>query len=229
MKTTMRRKVMDRRILELLMLKQGVEKISHQLRISKRRVREVRAKAERAGYLSGLVPVPAFPEAVFPDEIDKRSLRSSDPNQALLSQRQWIEEHLTLGWKPISVFEELKIPGITRSSFYRFLDRHGLDELADAVQKECFIPPIHHDPGEALILDWGKLRDVKDPKTGEKKTLWAFVGVLGFSRYMMIKLVWTNDIPTTLTSIEQMLKEMGGSPERVTSDILVSGPSFGTR
>jgi hypothetical protein len=202
----------------LLMLKTGVEKTSFQLRISKRRVREVRSKAERAGYMSGLVPVPLFPLALFPDEIDHRSLRSSDPDRALLSQKQWIEEHLTLGWKPVSVFEELKIPGISRSSFYRFLDRHGLDELADEVQAECFIPPIHHDPGEALILDWGKLRDVVDPETGKKRTLWAFVGVLGFSRYMMIKLVWSNDVPSTLNSIEQMLKEIGGSPKRVTSD-----------
>ena len=218
MSMTMRRRAMDRKILELLLLKTGVEKTAFRLKVSKRRVREVRDKAERAGYLSGLVGVRLFPLALFPDEIDKRSLRSSEPDQALLSKKEWIEEHLVLGWKPISIYEELKIPGISRSSFYRFLDRHGLDALADEVQKECFIPPIHHDPGEALILDWGKLRDVIDPETGKKRTLWAFVGILGFSRYMMIKLVWTNDVPTTLQSIELMFKEMGGTPKRVTSD-----------
>jgi hypothetical protein len=78
--------------------------------------------------------------------------------------------------------------------------------------------PIIHAPGEALILDWGKLRDVTDPLTGKMQTLWAFVGVLGFSRYMMVRLVWTNSVPVTLDAIESMLQEMGGSPSRITSD-----------
>ena len=28
---------------------------------------------------------------------------------------------------------------------------------------------------------------VVDPETGKRKALWAFVGVLGFSRYMMVR------------------------------------------
>jgi transposase len=63
------------------------------------------------------------------------------------------------------------------------------------------IPEIVHQPGEALILDWGKLRDVVDPNTGKKRCLWAFVGVLGFSRYMMVRLVWSNETQVTLQAL----------------------------
>jgi len=209
---------MDRKILEGLIAKKGVQKLAHELGVSKRRVREVRQRAEVAGYSSGLVCVPEFPLALFPDLPDRRQSRSSDPDMALNNQKTWIEESLRSGWKPISVFEELKIPGISRSSFYRFLDRHKLDELADQVQKESFIPPIIHKPGEALQLDWGKIRDITDPKTGKTRTLWGFVGVLGFSRYMMVKLVWSNSVEITLDCIAKMFAELGGVPTKITSD-----------
>ena len=54
-------------------------------------------------------------------------------------------------------------------------------------QRKRVVPEIISEPGEVLQLDWGKLRDVIDPKTGKKRTLWAFVGIMGFSRYMMGK------------------------------------------
>jgi transposase len=80
------------------------------------------------------------------------------------------------------------------------------------------VPEIIHRPGEALILDWGKLRDYVDPETNKKVTVWAFVGTLGFSRFMMVKLVRTNDLSTTVEAIESMFREMSGIPERLTSD-----------
>ena len=60
-----------------------------------------------------------------------------------------------------------------------------------------------------------------DEETGKRRTLfgrlWAY---LVFSRYMMVRLVWTNDIATTLDAIESMLRELGGVPIRLTSDNL---------
>lgn len=60
---------------------------------------------------------------------------------------------------------------------------------------------IIHKPGEALIVDWGKLREVIDPLTGKKRTLWVLSGVLGYSRYLMARLVWTNATETTLLAL----------------------------
>ena len=68
------------------------------------------------------------------------------------------------------------------------------------------------------MLDWGKLRDVEDPATGKKKTLWMFSGILGYSRYLMVRLVWTMDLATTLTALEGFLRHMGGVPGRMTTD-----------
>jgi hypothetical protein len=67
-------------------------------------------------------------------------------------------------------------------------------------------------------VDWGKLCDVIDPDTGRKRTLWMFVGVLGFSRYLLVRLVWRFDVETTLEAIESMLRELGGVPFKITVD-----------
>lgn len=61
------------------------------------------------------------------------------------------------------------------------------------------VPEILTSPGEVLQLDWGKIRDVIDPEIGKMKTLWALVGVLGFSRFIMVKFVWTNSVELTMS------------------------------
>jgi hypothetical protein len=206
---------MDRKILELILEGKTQRQICRKLKVGDRRVNRVLKSADEYGYLSG-VALPPFPEAVFAQILCKPPGGFvSDPDSALLTHKDWIIERLESGWKPVTVFEELTTP-VARSSFYRFLNRHKITEVGRA--KRGYIPEIIHKPGEALILDWGKLRRVKDPETGKSKILWAFVGVLGFSRYMMVRLVWTNDVPTTCAAIESMLKEIGGVTKRLTSD-----------
>jgi hypothetical protein len=227
MRHVTRRRILDRMILDRLGLGRGVEKICVELCVGKQRVRCVRAKAVAAGYLDesgqrpGATSPPPSPLPLFPDPVDGRSERGSDQDHALLERLDWLRERLTAGWKPITVFEELEgagIRGISRSSFYRFIDRHDLHLVGRDDRGPTLVAPIVHAPGESLILDWGKLRDVIDPQSGQKRTLWAFVGVLGHSRYMMVRLVWTNDVTTTCTAIESMMQELGGVPRRITSD-----------
>jgi len=213
---------MDRKILEKLSEGVGVKAICRQFRIGKDRVRSVRAKGIEFQYLNtdgnraGSVSIPPPPENVFPNFVDRRHLKTSEADRILLAKKAWITDRLEARWSPITIFEEIESPEISRSSFYRFMSRHELDKLSKKVPKAS--APIVHEPGEALILDWGKLKDVVDKTTGEIRTLWAFVGVMGFSRYMMIRLVWTNSVEVTMDAIEGMLQELGGVPRRLTSD-----------
>lgn len=211
---------MDRKIVEQLMGGASVKRIASSLHVSKRRVRGLREQAKEHGYLNALgakgsVSLPPYPEALFPEPADGRALRLSESHQKLHLHHDWIQERLGVGWHAVTVFEELPLAGITRSSFYRYLDRYQLNRVG-----ECFrvVPEIRHQPGEALILDWGKLRVVLDPVTGRRKTLWMFVGVLGFSRYLMARLVWTMDVETTLMVLESMLREIAGVPTKITID-----------
>jgi hypothetical protein len=214
-KPTTRRRLVDRKIVELLVAGRSTRQIREQLRIGSGRLSKVRALAEAYGYLDRSAPIPPYPELLFPDRVDGRQNRLSEPDLELQKKEDWIKERLDAGWQPITVYEELGIP-IARSSFYRFLSRHGILRLGEKQRR--VVPEIVHRPGEALILDWGKLRDFVDPSTGKKKAVWAFVGTLGFSRFLMVRLVLTNDLETTITAIASMFQELGGVPERLTSD-----------
>lgn len=216
----MRRMLMDRKIVELLIGGTGVNSISRSLHVSKRRVRRLREQANEYGYLSeqgrkGSVEVAPYPEALFPEPVDGRSLRISEAHELLEQHRSWMEERLTAGWHRVTVFEELPV-SVSRSSFYRYLERSKLNRLGESTRR--VVPEIVHRPGEALIVDWGKLRDVVEPQAGRKKTLWMFVGVLGFSRYLLVRLVWRFDVETTLKAIESMLRELAGVPFKITVD-----------
>ena len=206
---------MDRKIVELLVAGKSTRQILVELRIGSGRLSKVKALAREYGYLDKRVAIPPYPELLFPDRSDRRQLRGSESDLELQKKQEWILERLHAGWRPITVYEELGVP-IARSSFYRFLNRHGILRLGEKQRR--VVPEIIHRPGEALILDWGKLRDFVDPETGKKKTVWAFVGTLGFSRYLMVRLVQSCDLETTITAIESMLRELGGVPERLTSD-----------
>lgn len=211
---------MDRKIVELLIQGVGVNDIARSLHISKRRIRVLREKAGEHGYLDelgkpGPTVLPPYPEGLFPDPVDGRSLHLSKSHQLLELHRPWIQERLEAGWHSVTVFEELPVSGISRSSFYRYLERHRLNRMGESYR---VVAEIRHKPGEALLLDWGKLCDVTDPQTGKKRPLWVFAGILGFSRYLMVRLVWTNDTVTTLKAIESMLQELGGVPFKLTTD-----------
>ena len=216
-----RRRLMDRKIVELLRGGMGLNAVTRTLHVGKCRIRRLRAQALAAGYITaegrpGAAAMPPYPEALFPELEDRRSRQGSDASDLLDPQRFWIEERLKIGWHAVSVYEELPVAGITRSSFYRYLARHKLSRLGEEYRGA--VTEILHKPGEALLVDWGKLCSVREPETGRKRTLWHFTGVLGHSRLLMVRLVWGNDVATTLKVIESMFREIGGVPLRITSD-----------
>ncbi len=206
---------MERKIVESLISGRGFNATCKNLHVGKNRVSHIQEKAREYGYLNGKVPLPPYPEALFPDTVDGRSLKSSSADSQLKEHKEWIIERLEAGWQPVTILEELAV-NAGRSSFYRFLHRHNLVDIGENARRKI-IPEIIHVPGEALLVDWGKLMDVLDP-TGKKRTLWVFVGVMGFSRYLLVRLLWTNDVPAALGALEDMLNELGGVPHRITSD-----------
>lgn len=209
---------MDRKIVELLKCGAGVKQVVKTLQVGKKRVRCLRERAKEYGYLDakgkpGAAALPPYPEAIFPESIDGRTIQPSEPQQLLALHRPWIAERLQAGWHAVTVFEELPVK-VNRSSFYRYLERENLNKIGVSFR---VVPEIIHRSGEALLLDWGKLRTVIDAD-GRKRTLWMFTGILGYSRYLMVRLVWSNDVETTLKAMASMFSELGGVTWKVTSD-----------
>ena len=210
----MRKCVVDRKIVESLILKKSFNEIARTLKVGKRRIRTINNLAKEMGYLDG-TPLPPYPQALFDYKEAQGLIPASLVDEALLGQLDWIKEKRELEWHWITILEELPIK-VSSSSFYRFIQRHNLNQ--DQITHKRVVPEIIHAPGESLILDRGKLRDVIDPETGSKRTLWFLVGVMGHSRYMMVRLVWDNKLETTLHALESMLNDLGGVPQKLTSD-----------
>ena len=142
---------MDRKIVELLIGGAGVKSIARRLGVGKTRVRVLYEMAKACGYLTGegkrgTVALPPYPEPVFPDAVDKRSLQASPQEPQLEPHRAWMEERLSAGWHAVTLFEELPVKGIGRSSFYRYLKRHKLNRLGEAYRGGV-IPEIIPQPG----------------------------------------------------------------------------------
>ena len=124
--------------------------------------------AKEVGYFDGK-SMPEYPEAIFNYPAKVISKEISEVDTGLLKKVEWIKDRREAGWHLITIWEELDIK-VTKASFYRFIKRHRLDE--DKEKGRCRIKvtsEIVHAPAEALILDWGKLKDIIDPETGKKK------------------------------------------------------------
>jgi len=141
-----KRRIVERKIVEKLLQGIGVNRVCRELKIGKRKVQETRQKAWEAGYLDGSTPIPGYPESLFPDPYDGRALKESQGWKELTPHVEWIRERLEHGWHAVTVYEELPVK-VTRSSFYRFLAKHGLTRELHR-QALRVVPEIVHTPGE---------------------------------------------------------------------------------
>ena len=118
MKAEKKRRLMERKIVARLLAGAGVNQICRELGVSKHRVAMVRAKADEAQYLDGSVALPPYPEALFPEDVDGRSLRGSATWRELAQHFEWIKERLENGWHAVTVYEELpiKVPNVGASA-----------------------------------------------------------------------------------------------------------------
>ncbi len=210
-----KRRIVERKIVEKLLQGIGVNRLCRELKIGKRKVQETRQKALEVGYLDGSTPIPGYPEALFPDPCDGRALKESQGWKELTPHVEWIRERLKHGWHAVTVYEELPVK-VTRSSFYRFLAKHGLTQELHR-QALRVVPEIVHTPGEALQVDWGHLWTATQ-SDGKKMKVWIFVGVLGYSRLTTARVMTVCDQQHTLTALEQIYEAIGGIPKRTTSD-----------
>ncbi len=221
-KKELERITVDRKIVEGLRDGRSLTSLTKSTGKGKGYVIKIRDLAIEYGYLeieninkkqfkTGSKNIPEFPIALFPLR-DGRSEKMAETDKILDPKRDWMKERLELGWSPQTLFEELPL-AVPRSNFYRYLHRTKLMNVALVKN----IVELIHAPGECLQVDWGKLFDVVD-KTGSKKTIWIFIGVLGHSRYEMARVVERLDFATTMEVLTSMFEELGGVPKKVTSD-----------
>ncbi|MFN7903877.1 MAG: IS21 family transposase [Pseudobdellovibrionaceae bacterium] len=214
---------MDRKIVEKFRAGISASQISNEFSKGKGYVIKIRDLAVEYGFLEQICDkpklfkstnriLPDFPEALFPIQ-DLRSTKPIETDKLLDPQKPWILERLNFGWSPQTIFEELGV-SVPRANFYRYLERYHLK--SDRILRGSSLELVHA-PGECLQVDWAKMFDVTGVD-GKKRTIWAFIGVLGHSRYTVVRAMDKCDFKSTVIALQSMLLELGGVPRKITSD-----------
>ena len=125
------------------------------------------------------------------------------------------------GLGPRAVFDRLRLehPGFGGSHsavkrLYRALTR------ARGVQAKDVAIPVETAAGEVAQVDFGYVGKLFDPTTMTLRKAWCFVMVLGFSRHMVVRVVFDQRIETWLALHVEAFAELGGVPVTVVPDNL---------
>jgi transposase len=125
--------------------------------------------------------------------------------------------------KPKTLFEviterhELKCK-VSYSSFKRFIRQHKLIILKD--KTTCRLDYV---PGEQVQIDYGKMGTITDPLANKRKTIYAFIGTLAFSRHKFVEFVYSQNQQSFVNSHVKMFNSFGGAPRILVIDNLKSG------
>ena len=125
--------------------------------------------------------------------------------------------------KPKTAFETINelhgLDGkVSYSSFKRFIRKNKLIMLKD--KTTC---RLEYDPGNQVQIDYAKVGTVNDPLTGKRKTVYAFIGTLSYSRHKYVDFVYSQNQQSFVTSHVKMFSFFGGTPKVVVLDNLKSG------
>jgi hypothetical protein len=79
---------------------------------------------------------------------------------------------------------------------------------------------VETDPGQIAQVDFGYVGKLLDPSTMTLRKAWCFVMVLGFSRHMVVRVVFDQKIETWLQLHLEAFAELGGVVDTVVPDNL---------
>ena len=189
--------------------------IAKDLEIDRRTVKRYREWGKEQGYLEGELPnheslLKAL-DYTMPEKIPPQNSSRADPFRAR------IEELLKEKVKVTAIYDRLKDQGYAGSymSVLRLARKIEPKEVETFTRKEC-------QPGEEAEIDFGYVGMMRDGEGNSRKT-WAFVMVLGWSRYAYVEFVFNQKVETWLRCHRNALEFFGGVPRRLVIDNLKSG------
>ena len=144
----------------------------------------------------------------------------------LLGHRAQIKEWLKPG--------PTKKRGLQLTKVHKLLRRRGVDvpysTLHRFAVKYCDFSDRRRitvrradcEPGELAEVDFGKLGLIPDPDTGRRRTAWALLVTLGYSRHQYVHVTFSQKIPGVIKGLEDAWSFFGGCARRVVVDNMKS-------
>jgi transposase len=189
--------------------------IGRDLKVDRRTVKRYRKWAEEQGLLNGELPdhesLLKTMDLTMPEKIPPQNSSRAD------AYRGRITELLKEKVKVTAIYDRLREQGYQGSyaSVLRLARQIAPKPVEAYTRKEC-------QPGEEAEIDFGYVGMLKDNEGNLRKT-WAFVMVLGWSRYAYVEFVFDQKVETWLRCHRNALEFFGGVPQRMVIDNLKSG------
>ena len=73
-------------------------------------------------------------------------------------------------------------------------------------------------PGEVAEMDFGRLGLIHDPETGRRRTVWALILVLGYSRHCFVWPAFNQKLEDVIAGLESAWAFFGGIPRYLVID-----------
>lgn len=189
--------------------------IGKDLAVDRRTVKRYRAWAEEQGLLGGDLPdhenLLKILDLTMPEKTPPQNSSKADPFRCR------IKELLGEKVKVTAIYDRLREAGYAGSyaSVLRLARQIEPKTVETYTRKEC-------QPGEEAEIDFGYVGMLKDAE-GNLRKAWAFVMVLGWSRYAYVEFVFDQKVASWLRCHRNALEFFGGVPQRLVIDNLKSG------
>ncbi len=221
----MRKRVEMHRLEEMVRLHRlGTTKheVARMLVMSPNTERVYRGALAAAGLLDG--PVDALPSlaelraAVVTHHPPKLAPQQMSSVEEL---RERIVTLMTKGLKPRAIYDRFRLEDPAFRGSYPAIKRlWRAMQKARGVQAKDVAIPVETAPGMVAQVDFGYVGKLYDPQTKTLRKAWCFVMVLGYSRHMIVRVVFDQKVETWLALHVEAFAELGGVIETVVPDNL---------
>jgi transposase len=200
--------------------------LAQSLGVDRKTLRKYLAPAEAAGIAPGGPPMAEadWRKLVvewFPQLTDTRLRQVTWP--AIEAHRDYIADQLSAGVTAATIHQ-------------RLADEHGLDASVASLRRwiranlpeearRAAVTVLRDTPpaGFEAQIDYGRLGMWTDPRTGRRRTVWAFVMVLAFCRHMFVRPTLSMDQHEWTRAHVEAFEFFGGVPARLVPDNLKTG------
>jgi transposase len=211
-------------LVRLTRLQTKTREVARLLGMSPNTEREYRLALEAEGLLHG--PVDELPALeALKAAVDKHKPAVELPPQQRSQIEDWtdvISPLLAKGLGPRAIHDRLRTELDFEGTYPQVKRLCKTLRRARGVQPEQVAIPVETGPAEVAQVDFGHVGRLLDSSTGQLREAWCFVMVLGYSRRMVVRVVFDQKIETWLRLHAEAFEELGGVPETVVPDNLKS-------